>query len=194
MRRTYVELAATGRIHAVATSTAVPTLRTDRLVLPPVPAPVLRALGRGNVAAASELAGLTVPADFLEQRSFWALRAHQAGLSRRWRLWVPRFIRLGADGPVAGHCGFHGPPDDRGMVEIGYTVLSPYRRHGYATEAAQALVDWAGTHPLVRMVRASVRPDNAASLAVIAQLGFERVGEQQDEEDGLEYVFERPAG
>ena len=33
------------------------------------------------------------------------------------------------------------------------------------------------------------RPDNAASLAIAAKLGFTQVGEQMDEVDGLEWVF-----
>jgi RimJ/RimL family protein N-acetyltransferase len=39
-------------------------------------------------------------------------------------------------------------------------------------------------------VRAAARPDNAASLAVLARHGFEAVGEQEDDEDGLEIVHE----
>jgi RimJ/RimL family protein N-acetyltransferase len=42
-------------------------------------------------------------------------------------------------------------------------------------------------------VIASVSPENAPSLAVIRKLGFEQTGEQWDEEDGLELVFERAA-
>ena len=37
---------------------------------------------------------------------------------------------------------------------------------------------------------ASVSPDNQPSLNLIDQFGFERTGEQWDEEDGLEWVFE----
>jgi RimJ/RimL family protein N-acetyltransferase len=40
-------------------------------------------------------------------------------------------------------------------------------------------------------VRASVRPDNVASLATIAGFGFRKVGEQWDPEDGLENVYVR---
>jgi [ribosomal protein S5]-alanine N-acetyltransferase len=43
-------------------------------------------------------------------------------------------------------------------------------------------------------VLASVAPDNAASLALVAQAGFVRIGEQWDDEDGLEWVFELPTG
>jgi RimJ/RimL family protein N-acetyltransferase len=45
--------------------------------------------------------------------------------------------------------------------------------------------------PRVRVVRASIRPDNVASLGTIAPFGFVRVGEQWDEVDGLEIVYER---
>jgi L-amino acid N-acyltransferase YncA len=45
----------------------------------------------------------------------------------------------------------------------------------------------------VRTVRASVSPGNVASLALVRSLGFRQVGEQWDEIDGLELVFERPA-
>jgi len=42
----------------------------------------------------------------------------------------------------------------------------------------------------VRTVRASIRPDNHASQALAAQYGFVEVGQQEDDEDGLETVFE----
>ncbi len=54
------------------------------------------------------------------------------------------------------------------------------------------LISWASRAEGVRVIRASVRPDNAASLATIAHFGFVAIGEQWDEEDGLELVFERP--
>jgi RimJ/RimL family protein N-acetyltransferase len=42
-----------------------------------------------------------------------------------------------------GSCGFKGPPDADGMVEIAYGIDPEYRGHGYAKEAAQALVAFA---------------------------------------------------
>jgi RimJ/RimL family protein N-acetyltransferase len=69
-------------------------------------------------------------------------------------------------------------------------VLPPYRRRGYALEAARGLMDWAGREHGVRLFRLSIAPDNAPSLAMTAQMGFHRTGEQMDEEDGLELVFE----
>ncbi|MER5687859.1 GNAT family protein [Streptomyces sp. NPDC002205] len=56
-----------------------------------------------------------------------------------------------------------------------------------------ALLVRAAAEPGVRTVRATIRSDNNASLATIAGFGFTRVGEQGDERDGLEIVFEVPA-
>ena len=47
--------------------------------------------------------------------------------------------------------------------------------------------------PRVTAVRASIRPDNAGSLATIAGFGFRKIGEQWDPKDGLENVYLRPA-
>ena len=74
-------------------------------------------------------------------------------------------------------------------MEIGYRVDPGYRRQGYALEAVRGLMDWAAGRGVHRFV-ASIAPDNKASLALAAKLGFERVGEQIDDIDGLEYVFE----
>lgn len=89
-----------------------------------------------------------------------------------------------------GTIGFHAPPDHRACVELGYEVHPAYRRRGIAREAAVALMIWAQSRG-VRVFRASVAPHNAASLAMLSQLGFVRVGEHIDEMDGLELVFER---
>jgi len=40
----------------------------------------------------------------------------------------------------------------------------------------------------------SIRPDNAPSYLLVAQYGFRKVGEQWDDEDGLEFVYEVAAG
>jgi len=86
--------------------------------------------------------------------------------------------------------GYHGPPDQQGMVEVGYRIDPTFRRHGYARAALIALLDRAAYEPDVRVVRASVRPDNEPSLALIGQYGFEFVGRQHDPDDGLEFIYE----
>ena len=79
------------------------------------------------------------------------------------------------------------------MVEVGYSVDPVHRRRGYATAMLRTALDWAASEPSVRTVRASISPDNEASLATLRPFGFEPVGEQWDDEDGLELLFERPS-
>src|SRR5687767_9069384 len=105
--------------------------------------------------------------------------------------WLVRAMVLRASRGVVGSIGFHAPPDRRGRVEIGYDVVPAERRKGYAREGVSALTDWAFATGRARVCVASISPDNAPSLALARSLGFRRVGEQIDDVDGLELVFER---
>jgi RimJ/RimL family protein N-acetyltransferase len=107
--------------------------------------------------------------------------------------WLVRGVVLREAGALVGHAGFHGPPGVNGLrdpeaVEIGYTVFPPFRGRGYAGETARGLVSWARERGVHRIL-ASVAPTNEPSLAIVRGLGFVHVGEQWDEEDGLELVF-----
>jgi RimJ/RimL family protein N-acetyltransferase len=104
--------------------------------------------------------------------------------------WLFRAVVLKEPRTAIGHVNFHGPPDDRGVAEIGYSLLPAFRGQGYAIEAVRAMFDWARREHGVRRFRASVSPDNERSQHLIGKLGFVRIGEQWDEEDGLEWVFE----
>jgi hypothetical protein len=42
----------------------------------------------------------------------------------------------------------------------------------------------------VRTVRVTISPDNVASYRLASQYGFTEVGEQWDDEDGLEIIYE----
>jgi [ribosomal protein S5]-alanine N-acetyltransferase len=96
-----------------------------------------------------------------------------------------------ATGAVVGSCGFKGPPDADGMVEIAYGLAPEYRGHGYAREAACALTDYALGAGGARCVRAHTRPDNAASVRVLVACGFAFIGEVIEPEDGLVQRWER---
>ena len=158
----------------------------DLVLLPP---PVMTALLEGDLERARSLSGLPLPAFFLEEGWLWRLRLDDVRADPSAAEWVVRALVV--DGEVVGHAGFHGPPDASGTVEIGYTVVPELRGRGHAHAALRALLARAAASGRVRVVRATVAPDNAASLAVVDRAGFRHVGEQQDEVDGLELVFER---
>jgi len=132
-----------------------------------------------------------MPGEFFEPADDFFLKIQLDRMTSRpaGRGWCARVVVREEDDVVVGHCGFHGPPGDVGRAEIGYTILPPHRRRGYATEAAKGLIDWARAQGET-VVFASVSPDNAASLAVVEKLGFRQTGVQIDEVDGEEGVFE----
>jgi RimJ/RimL family protein N-acetyltransferase len=102
------------------------------------------------------------------------------------------FLALDRDtGAVVGGCGFKGPPDAEGTVEIAYAVEVEHQGRGYATEAAAALVRFAFRNQAVRVVRAHTRPENNASARVLTKCGFHCLGEVIDPEDGLVWRWER---
>ncbi|MCR8573567.1 GNAT family N-acetyltransferase [Streptomyces sp. Isolate_219] len=158
-------------------------------------AKALRALAGGDLAGGSAEAGVTLDEYFVCDRARWVFgyRADQLAEDPSAGPWITRAVVSEPDGAVVGYAGFHGPPDEAGMVELGYTVVPVYRCQGYARTMLTALLVRAAAEPGVTTVRATISPDNNASLATIAGFGFTRVGEQWDERDGLEIVFEVPA-
>jgi RimJ/RimL family protein N-acetyltransferase len=96
-------------------------------------------------------------------------------------------------GTAVGSCGFKGPPDAEGMVEIAYGIEPEHQGKGYATEAAAALVGYAFASDQVRVVRAHTLPVPNASTRVLTKCGFQKIGEAMDPDDGLVWRWERLA-
>jgi RimJ/RimL family protein N-acetyltransferase len=92
---------------------------------------------------------------------------------------------------LVGSAGFRGAPDASGTVEIGYAVLAPFQRHGYAAAAVDLLIAAAFTEPDVAAIVAHTGPDAAASQALLRRCGFVRDGEAVDPEDGPVWRWRR---
>jgi [ribosomal protein S5]-alanine N-acetyltransferase len=76
---------------------------------------------------------------------------------------------------LIGSGGFLGPPQN-GVVSIGYSVLPQFQLHGFATEMAGGLIQWAFANPTVTTIAAETEWTNAASVRVLAKLGFSEAG------------------
>jgi ribosomal-protein-alanine N-acetyltransferase len=90
-----------------------------------------------------------------------------------------------SDKMLIGDGGFKGKPDEEGKVEIGYSIVPEYRRRGFATEVARALVDYAFSQPGVKAVEAHTLANGTASIKVLKKAGMSFVAEFHDPEDGL---------
>jgi RimJ/RimL family protein N-acetyltransferase len=132
------------------------------------------------------LAGVTWPA---EDRSM--LRHRVAALTADPDC-APYLVHavIDRDGRLVARIGCHAGPDEVGEVEIGYSVAAEARGQGLGGWVVDTFLAWLRDQG-VRSVVASVRPDNAPSLAIIARRGFVEFGSQIDEEDGLELLFRR---
>ncbi|MEN8652587.1 GNAT family protein [Streptomyces sp. 21So2-11] len=160
-----------------------------------LPAAAMTALLGKDLVKASALAGVELTDYFLNDSAMWLWRYRLGQLSDHpdGAPWILRTLACEPAGAVVGHAGFHGPPDEVGMVEVGYAVLPEFRRRGHARAMLVELLRRAAADPGATTVRASISPGNVASEATIAGFGFQEVGELWDEEDGMETLYERPA-
>lgn len=128
------------------------------------------------------------PADRAEVSPAWLARVRTSTGEDPWTHAFSMVER--ASGTVVGSCAFKGPPDPDGAVEIAYGVDPEYQGRGFATEAAEALIDFARRSDGVRLVRAHTLPGNSASTRVLEKCGFECLGEVVEPEDGLVWRWE----
>jgi RimJ/RimL family protein N-acetyltransferase len=109
----------------------------------------------------------SVPPEDLPAR--WAaVHAHDA----RYGCWA---IELLDDARLAGTVLFKPLPHGVGEVEVGWHLHPECWGHGYATEAARAVID-RGFDAGLPEVYAVVRPGNTASMAVCRRLGMTHLG------------------
>lgn len=157
-----------------------------------LPDAAIHALAAGDLETASDAASLNLPPYFIgpECRDVWMMRSKQLDADPECAPWITRAVVDTATGAVVGRAGFHGPPDPAGMVEVGYAIDPAHRRRGYARAAFEALLHRARGEAAAATLRATISPGNTASYNLIAAYGFAETGEQWDDVDGREIVYE----
>lgn len=171
-------------------------IETPRLSLVAMDADVLVEFARGEPARAAMLMQVQIGDDCELSADLAQMRLSQLKSDPGLREWLLRAIIRQRDPTMIGHIGFHTRPDPEylrdlapGAVEIGYTVYAPFRRNGYAYEAAAGLMEWAAaTHNVTDFV-ASVSPANAAYVGLIRKLGCHKIGRYVDPVDGPEDIY-----
>lgn len=80
-----------------------------------------------------------------------------------------------ADRIAIGCIGFHGGPDEAGMVEIGYNIIPSYEGQGYATEMARRVIEWAFQAPGIQVISAECLDGNIGSIKILEKVGMNRL-------------------
>jgi len=91
---------------------------------------------------------------------------------------VGRFAAIRKDtGEFVGHMGLVWSDfDELRVLEIGYMLKKQHWGNGYATEGADALVQYAFTQIGLNKVYASIRPENQRSIRVVERIGMKAEG------------------
>jgi len=190
-------------------TTEMPILETPRLVIRPFVSDDLQAV---HSILDQELADFQ-PKSQDERRSWLAWTV--LNYTELARLYQPpygdRAVALKADGTLIGACGLvpclhpfeqlpgwnSGPgsqpipyPHACSSPELGlfYAISPAYQRQGYASEAAQALVDYAFRVLNVKRVVATTDHDNPGSMGVMRRLGMRILRNPQPDPPWLQVV------
>jgi [ribosomal protein S5]-alanine N-acetyltransferase len=172
------------------------SLHSPRLELRMMTPEFMQASINSDWYSAQRILGAALPAAWPNRSAILKLRLRQLEADPALQPWLLRAICLRETNAMIGCIGFHTRPDPhylqqwlRDAVEFGFEIFPGFRRNGYATEAAQALMQWASaTHGVKRFVL-TIAPDNEPSQVLAKGLGFRRIGSYMDVVDGLEDVL-----
>jgi RimJ/RimL family protein N-acetyltransferase len=149
------------------------TLRTPRLRLEPMD---LSLAGELWEATQSSLKELRRWMRWAEQASLESTQAFAEEAERRWNEGLSyTFAVRDADGVVGGF-GLDIHAGEGRIGELGYWIRTDRASRGYATEAGQALIDFAFAELGLYRLELRAGVDNLASQRVAEKLGFRREG------------------
>ena len=161
--------------HAPGMTKPAPCLETERLFLRPV--------GAADAAETAELMTLEVarslstwpfPMSLAQARAKIEAAEAQRDAGRA----VNFAIRAKQDERLAGWIGLATVAP--GRARLGYWLGTPFQHLGYMREAAPAALAAASRYLRAKLVEAAVQKDNAASIAILENLGMTLVAEQEE--------------
>ena len=149
-------------------------------------------------SALAHLLGVGAPTDWpapfndADSRKWMRGRLGDDAVDGRWLSYYV-VADVGDGETLVGNCGFKGPPDPNGAVEVGYSIVPDYHRKGIGTAALRALVEVAFDDERVGRVTAETPVSFVASRRLLEKCGFAAVSERTDPEDGdlVVYAVER---
>ena len=106
-----------------------------------------------------------------QETSEWLERLTRTMSEKNYGYWV---LELAENGDTVGHCGIADQTvDDTVELEVGYLLHRDYWGHGYASEAAATLYEYALADLGHDRIISIIDPGNAASIRVAERNGLE---------------------
>lgn len=81
---------------------------------------------------------------------------------------------------VIGDIGFHGKPDEKGEVEVGYGLVEHERGKGYGFESLKAIMDWAVSQKNVKVIKADCLINNKPSAHILEKVGMKEINRDDE--------------
>ena len=155
----------------------IPVLETERLVL--------RELKKSDVSDVYEYSANPKTSEYLlwevhrspeytKEFVDYVISKYKSGEYNDWALiYKP-------DNKMIGTCGFTKIDQENNVAEIGYVINPDYWNMGIATEAAEAVIEFAFNTMAMNRVEAKFMYGNDASLSVMKKLGMKFEGYHRD--------------
>ena len=131
---------------------------------------------------------------FLNNRNPIPYRINQVRKDPKVAKYLLRVAVLRESMEIIGSAGFHNLPDENGMIEIGFGIDPTFQNMGYGKQLLHGMWNWVVYEPGVKTLRYTVSPSNLISKQIIQKLEFDLVGEQVDDIDGVEEIYELSSG
>lgn len=119
-----------------------------------------------------------------------AWRVPQVKVDSSLNKWFVRWIVLRESREIIGSTSFHGAPDESGMIEIGLGIEFIFQNQGFGFETLAGMWSWVCNQGGVKVLRYTASATNAASITLVNKFGFKHIGQQIDEVDGPEEIYE----
>jgi len=155
----------------------IPVLETERLVL--------RELKKSDVSDVYEYSANPKTSEYLlwevhrspeytKEFVDYVISKYKSGEYNDWALVYKH------DNKMIGTCGFTKIDQENNVAEIGYVINPNYWNMGIATEAAEAVIEFAFNKMAMNRVEAKFMYGNDASLSVMKKLGMKFEGYHRD--------------
>lgn len=98
-----------------------------------------------------------------------------------WSIFLkPKYTNSGLE-EVIGQVTAQENGEDLSIRDVGWYIDPAYHRHGYATEAASAMLDYMFREVEIEGISSGAVKDNIASCGIFERLGFTKVGEVEED-------------